>query len=102
MTEELNPDDVETDDRLMDSERETIVRFAADEGQAHVFSEEAGVCRRLLMHPEFEANVSRCRERNGAIESVTGTLPIGCLSVGLTPRSESGHADVVTRRVLSE
>lgn len=104
------------DPLLAPEEKETTLRFARDEGVAHFFTEEAGVGRRLLAHPEavveevvVEGEGSARPARDPAevskgehVVGVRGTLPIGALQVKSRARKTDRHSKIVSDRVLDE
>lgn len=104
-----------TNGDLSTDERETSIGFARSDDRATVYSEEAAICKRLLMHPEFElqhystSHPDRVQQRVSAEEyneeghdqrkpvyGIKGTIPIGALKVTQHSRKGSGHASVVT------
>ena len=101
MTTKLNPNDVCENPDLYPEEKETSIWFSKDGERATVHSDEGGIIRRLLSHPEAEPDtMSMETGENGEIYSFYGTIPVGCLSVAMNPRSNDGHAEVVTAGVL--
>lgn len=101
-----------SDPVLTPAERETTVRFAADEDRATVFTAQPGVGRRLLAHPrarvEWVTLVDGGRrprvdlsavERGDTVGAVRVTLPVAALSVSSTPRDDGTPAAVVSERV---
>lgn len=79
-----------------------------DQHVARVFTEEAGISRRLLQHPHFtvtgiRVNDSLGEARNiepdnfcgGKVTAVGGYVPIGTVKLQKTCRSTPGHASVV-------
>jgi len=101
------------DPRLAPGEKETTIRFARDEDRAIVHTDEAGLGRRLLAHPDSEVvevavlDDGRVRrvtldevERGDEPVGVRVTLPIGALSVRSSSRKSDRHAQVVSDRVL--
>lgn len=103
------------DPELRPEERETVIRFARDQHRLRFFTAERGIGRRLIAHGH--ATVEEVVVREGAarparppeavdeddhVVGVRGTLPIGVLSIRGEPRSDPGHAEVVTDRVLEE
>lgn len=109
----------ETTTDLETYERETSIHFSRADDRANVYSEEKAICKRLLMHPDFDleqyttshpdapqqaVSIEEYRE-NGhdqrkPVYAVKGTLPIGVLKIAQKPRQSSGHADVVSGGVL--
>lgn len=105
-------DAVREDPDLRPFEKETTVRFAKDDDRATVVTEEAGMTRRLLQHPEtsvrwlrvldgdVRATVDPESYESGAVVGCYVTVPVGALKIQLSPRASGGHADVVSSRVL--
>jgi hypothetical protein len=75
---------------------------------ARVFTEEAGIPRRLLQHPHFTVTGVRVNDSvgegrsiepdnfcGGKVTAVGGYIPIGAVILGTSVRSTSGHANVV-------
>jgi len=102
---------VAEDRRLGPEEKETLLRFVKTEDRVWVYSEERGLMRRLLQHPEFRLESLRVVTEDswgehidpddfdgGSITGVDGWLPIGVLSLKTT----SQHAAIVPDRVLRE
>lgn len=86
----------------------TVTSTQFDQHVAHVFSEEAGISRRLLQHPHFtvtgiRVNDSLGKGRNiqpdnfcgGKVTAVGGYIPIGTVILGTSVRSTSGHANAI-------
>lgn len=103
------------DPELRPEEKETTLRFARDEDVAAFYTAEAGVGRRLIAHPESVLDGvvikdGRARptkaleevERGEQVVGVRGTIPVGALSVKSSSRKDTGHAAVVSKRVLEE
>jgi len=106
-------DAVGEDSDLTPVEKETNIGFAKCDDYARVYSEEAGIGRRLLKHPEFAATELRVNTDDawglrlspdewsvGRITGVKGYMPIGTLKVSARSRSTSSHAEVVSKTVL--
>ena len=103
---------VRADPDLTATERETIIRFAADEDAAHVFTEQAGVIRRLLAHDALE-EVTVGMYRDGAVRPVSppradaegevvrlaGRLPLRYLTIGTVGRNHDQPAAIVSDAV---
>lgn len=100
MTEEIDPEDVSEDSRLTPPEKETIVQFTKDDDRINIFTQEGGLMYRLLNHPEFSVNDSRCVERDGNVVGVDGTLPVECLTMKVGPRKDSGHSRIISNGVF--
>ena len=109
------------DPALGPKERETVVRFATDEGDAHVHTEEPALVRRLLAHDHTTAEELRVVDEvadevryvtpddaaanggvDGRVVSFRGRVPVACLTVATVPRQNAGHADVVSKGVFDE
>lgn len=108
-------DAVAEDRKLRPDEKETLLRFAKSEDRVWVYTEERGLMRRLIQHPEFRLESLRVvteeswGERvdsddfsEGSITGVDGWVPIGVLSLKTTSRTTSQHAAIVPDRVLRE
>lgn len=104
------------DPRLTPAEKETLLRFSKDRNRFVFDTTEAGLGRRLLAHPEVEIDRVTILREDGLrdavdprdvteqddIVGVRGTLPLGVLKIASTARKATGHAHVVTHRVLEE
>lgn len=109
----------ETTTDLETFERETSFHFSRADDRADVYSEEKAICKRLLMHPEFDLEMyttshpdapqqsidveeyhENGHDKRKPVYAVKGTIPIGCLKVAHKSRQSSGHADVVSGGVL--
>jgi hypothetical protein len=120
LTEELI-EQTGRDPALGPKERETVVRFATDEGDAHIHTEEPALVRRLLAHAHTTVEELRVvadggeKVRyvtpddaaadggvDGRVVSLRGRLPVACLTVATVPRKNAGHADVVSKGVFDE
>lgn len=110
---------VQTNTNVTQAERETSITFSRADDRADIYCEEQAMMKRLLLHPDFELDfyhTSHPDRVTGVVEgdeyeedghdgrkpvyAIRGTIPIGCLKVGPSPRSSSGHADVVTSKWL--
>lgn len=100
MSHDLNPDLVTEDPMLTPAEKETSFWFAKPDDRVTVFTAEASLVRCLLSHPAFE--VAHATHRGDSLVDVNGSLPIGYLSVGSTPRQSASHAEVVLSQVLRD
>jgi hypothetical protein len=110
---DLLADRVAVSSPFMSEERETKLLWARDEHDAHVETFELGLTRRFLSHPEFtpehlhvtlndgHARVERDEYDGRPIIGVSGRLPVGAVSVRGSSRKDTGHAEVVTERVLT-
>lgn len=94
----VSVDDISEDAGLSSMEKETSFTWAKDQNVVHVHTDMAGVARRLIQHPEFE--LEDYREVEGDVVDIRGTIPVGCLSVGMSPRKSGSNADVITSSVL--
>ncbi|QIO21397.1 hypothetical protein [Haloarcula sp. JP-L23] len=108
---ELLVERVAEDPELQPGEKETTFHFTKPDDRIRVYSEEAGITRRLLQHPEFEIKQLRVTTEDGTwgkrvkphrfdddtITGVEGCIPIGALKVRAGSRSNSGHASVVSK-----
>jgi hypothetical protein len=107
------------DPRLKPFEKETHIGFTKDgspttaatrfdQHVARVFTEEAGISRRLLQHPHFEVTGIRVKDSlgdarsiepdnfcGGKVTAVGGYVPIGTVKLQKRCRSTLGHASVV-------
>ena len=104
---------VREDPELTPQEKETTLRFTKDEDTVHVYTEEAGIGRRLLAHPsariegvtvvdnDVRPTVSVDEVNGRDIVAVRGSLPVGGLKVRRTSRETDEHAPVVSEHVLS-
>jgi hypothetical protein len=110
---------VAEDPRLEPIEKETNIGFTKDgspttaatrfdQHVARVFTEEAGISRRLLQHPHFEVTGIRVNDSlgdarsiepdnfcGGKVTAVGGYVPIGTVKLQKRCRSTAGHASVV-------
>jgi len=99
---ELKPENVKSRPRLESSEKGTGINWEKDQDMARISSSEASIMRRLLSHPHFRPNRSRCEVYQGSVTTVYGRLPIGCLKIGPNSRQSAGHHRVVSDSVLSD
>jgi hypothetical protein len=108
MTSEL-VEAVEEDSALMPVEKETTILFSKVDNRASVYTEEAGLMRRLLRHPHFEIKSLRDAEgrkvalndfKEGSITGVKGSIPIESLVLQTSLRTNSQHSAVVPEGVL--
>jgi hypothetical protein len=106
---------VTEDEKLGIVEKETTIKFAKPDNRVLIYTEEGGLMRRLLQHPEFQIRHLRVTTEDswgarigpddfdgGSITGVDGWLPIGVLSLKTTSRTTSQHAAIVSERVLRE
>lgn len=105
-------DAVREDPALAPAEKETNINFAKDEDTVHVYTEEAGIGRRLLAHPS--ATVEGVTVLDGGVRppadidevggrdivAVRARVPVGALKIRLNTRESDQHAEVVSERVL--
>lgn len=112
MTERL-VEAVEEDLSLSSVEKETTITFSKGDGQASVYTEEAGLMRRLLRHPHFEVDSLRVTTddafgkrvvpsdfEQGSITGVDGSIPIEALVLQTSLRATSQHSALVPEGVL--
>jgi hypothetical protein len=107
-------DAIKEDPKLQPIEKETTLRFAKCDDEIQVHTEEGGIARRLLKHPEFRTTELRINTDDdwglrlspddyseGIVTGVKGFIPIGLLKVRAGSRSTSQHASVVSNEVTS-
>ncbi|MFA1609871.1 hypothetical protein [Halobellus rubicundus] len=102
-------DAVEEDTSLHSVEKETTMSFSKVDDRVSVYSEEAGLMRRLLRHPHFEVESLRGTDgqqiapndfEEESITGVKGSLPITALVLQTSLRATSQHSAVVPEGVL--
>lgn len=102
-------DAAEEDTSLTPIEKETTILFSKVDDCASVYTEEAGLMRRLLNHPHFELESLRGADGHrialsdfdeGPITGVDGTIPIEALLLQRSLRETSQHSAVVPEGVL--
>jgi hypothetical protein len=104
---------VEEDTSLSSVEKETTIRFSKADDRASVYTEEAGLMRRLLRHPHFEVDSLRVNTddaegkqdapsdfEEGSITGVDGSIPIEALVAQTSLRETSQHSALVPEGVL--
>ena len=104
---------VEEDTSLTSFEKETTIRFSKSDDYASVYTEEAGLMRRLLRHPHFEIDSLRVNTddavgkqvapndfEQGSITGVDGSIPIEALVLQTSLRKTSQHSALVPEGVL--
>lgn len=91
---------VEEDSTLRPEEKQVSFVATKDSDAFRVHSEVKGVTHRLLSHPAFEEE--RRRTQDGAVVSITGTLPAGCLKVRENPRQWGTWATIISEGVLQD
>jgi hypothetical protein len=104
---------VEEDTSLTSVEKETTIRFSKSDDCASVYTEEAGLMRRLLRHPHFETDTLRVNTddavgkqvapndfEKGSITGVDGNIPIEALVLQTSLRETSQHSALVPEGVL--
>lgn len=102
-------DAVKDDPELEPIEKETIIKWARPDERARVYSEESGIVRRLLQHPEFRTRSLRVNTDDawghrvspddysgGLVTGVEGSLPIGTVKISARSRATTQHARVVS------
>lgn len=103
------------DPALSPEEKETIFRFARDQERLSFHTDERGIGRRLAAHPHSDVETVRVLDDGLAsvlspeqvtddleVVAVTGTLPVGAVTLSRDIRRSGGHAEVVARSVLEE
>jgi hypothetical protein len=106
-------DAVREDPELSPAEKETTIRFAKDRDGARVYTEEAGLIRRIMRHQHADIRgltelrdgdrrpVVALEDWSGApVVGVEATVPVGALQIKSRPRAGAGHAAVVAERGL--
>jgi hypothetical protein len=106
---------VEEDRSLQSVEKETTLTFSKSDDCASVYTEEAGLMRRLLCHPHFEVDSLRVNTHDtvgkrvapsdfeqGSITGVDGSIPIESLVIQTSLRTTSQHSAVVPEGVLRD
>lgn len=104
---------VAEDKTLCPEEKQTTFQFTKSEDSISVYTEERGLMRRLLQHPEFKLeslrvvtedswgdHVNPDNFEGGSITGVEGLVPIGALSLKTSSRKTSQHSAIVSARVL--
>jgi hypothetical protein len=104
---------VEEDTSLTSVEKETTIRFSKADDSASVYTEEAGLMRRLLRHPHFEVDSLRVNTddavgkqvapndfEEGSITGVGGSIPVKALVAQTSLRETSQHSALVPEGVL--
>jgi hypothetical protein len=102
-------DAVEEDPSLRPVEKQTTLTFSKTDDRVSIYTEEAGLMRRLLRHPHFE--VDSLRAMGGqevapndlgeeSITGVKGSLPIAALVLQTSLRTNTQHSAVVPEGVL--
>ncbi|WP_049938142.1 hypothetical protein [Haloplanus natans] len=103
---------VREDPDLAPQEKETTLRFTKDEDAVRIYTEEAGIGRRLLAHPS--ATVGGVTVLDGGVRppadidevdgrdivAVRARVPVGAVKILLNTRESTQHAEVVSERVL--
>lgn len=106
-------DAVREDSSLEPVEKETTIYFSKVDDRASVYTEEAGLTRRLLSHPHFDIDSLRVNTdgamgvhigpndfSGGSVTGVDGTLPIESLVFQTSLRETPQHSAVVPEGVL--
>ena len=104
----LKPIEKETHIGLTKDGSPTTAATQFDQHVARVFTEEAGISRRLLQHPHFTVTGIRVNDSlgdarsiepdnfcGGKVTAVGGYIPVGTVKVQKTCRSTPGHASIV-------
>lgn len=108
-------DVVEEDVPLSSVEKETTIRFSKVDDHASIYTEEAGLIRRLLRHPHFEVDTFQVNTddavgkqvapsdfEQGSITGVDGSISIEALVQQTSLRVASQHSALVPEGVLQE
>jgi hypothetical protein len=112
-TNRMFVDAVAEDRTLSPEEKQTTFQLTKSEDSVSVYTEERGLMRRLLQHPEFELESLRVVTEGswgnyidpddfegGSITGVKGSVPVGALSLKTSSRKTSQHSAIVSARVL--
>lgn len=111
---------IESDPRRKSFEKESRVLWSPQTDYANFYTADPGLMRRLVLHPEFSVRWFEATQSNDAprqtytvassdavdrwdgepVYSLEGSLPVGVLTVKQSPRKQSGHAEIITQRVL--
>ena len=97
---ELKPENVSEDPSLSPMEKETTIRWAKDQDQAILHTDERGMMRGAIRHPRVQIESHNVRQ--GSITSVRATLPIGLLLLKGEPRNDPGHSRVFSQSTLTD
>jgi len=108
---------VEADSKLSSAEKETTISMYGDNKEATIHSFRPSVVRSLLQHDHLEVTEIIGRNNNGStvrtddrttaqerlqvIHGVTGKIPVGCLKVKSTRRSNDYQANIVSNETTS-
>lgn len=113
-------DAVEADPDRYSEEKEVGISFSNPDDRMRVDAAIPAVMRRLLKHPEFDLRLYTTTEDGVAVDVtaeeytaeghdgrkpvywVSGTLPVGVLTMKQSPRKSGGHANVVSSGVLND
>lgn len=106
-------DAVKEDSTLEPVEKETTIYFSKVDDRASIYTEEAGLIRRLLCHPHTSIDSLRVNTDDamgvhvapndfsgGSVTGVDGTLPIESLVFQTSLRETAQHSAVVPEGVL--
>lgn len=105
-TDEL-VNNVREDPNLIPEEKQFTFTGVKSSSEVQVYTEVAGMMRRLLNHPEFvlqdvrdlEGNRLTPDEYDGeTVTGVRGRISVGCLKVRASSRSTSGYAEIISRQ----
>jgi hypothetical protein len=98
-------DRVEADPNRVSHEKETHINFLGDANEMRVFSAKRAIVSQLVKHPHFElkwasvegarTNAGDVQETDGAIWAVSGMMPIGCLTIKSSPRTNNHQSQCV-------
>jgi hypothetical protein len=85
---------------LAPEEKEVTIRFARDQEAYRIHSEIGSVTRKLINHPDFSEDSRSTTD--GVVVSVSGTLPLGTLSVKSKARQSNNISQVISQAVMQE
>ena len=113
MTEESIIEKVGSDPSLNAAEKETSISMFGDEKKFKIFSAKSTIVKSLLQHDHFEAEwVAGVKDdeyvtadRSDAdtldeIYSISGTCPVGLLTVKSKPRSTNHQSGIVNHKTI--
>ena len=102
-------DAVKEDGSLQSVEKETTLSFSKVDDHVSIYTEEAGLMRRLLRHPHFELESLRGSNgqrvapngfESGSITGVKGNVPVEALVLQTSLRTTPQHSAIVPEGVL--
>ena len=94
-TTEARTDSVGEDSALRPEEKQVSFVATKDDDRFRVHAEVTGVISGLLQHPEFIEE--RRRQQGTDVVAVTGTIPIHCVKVSVSPRQYGSWSSIVSR-----